>query len=594
MSLKDTRQHLIAALGDYENRVVAMSGKWGTGKSHLWRDIKVNSGDQEIARAVYVSVFGVSDINQLQLKALRAAMPVAANNAGLSEQIRKIAKAGSQVLKSVNRAFVALDELVLLAAPQFLRGRIVVLDDIERKHPKLSVDEILGFIDELTQQQDARFLLILNDDKLDEAAKDAWATLREKVIDQEVRLITTPEESFEIARAQTKTPDNYAACTKVVVDALGVDNIRVIRRIIRAVNRILGGRELSRAVLHRTIPSIALLSAIHYHGVDDAPDFDFVLNAGSVPPARNRVEWDNGTGSKDEMAAWRAKWRNLLHELGINNCDEFEELVIAFLKDGQFAANGVTKILERYEREADQLLAQQIGQALNRRLYWDIDSSDTQLVDDAKNLIPYAKHWDAYLVTILFNELATRQGGKEVGEAFVKVWIDEFRVREKGGGHGDEDLNHLHPAIVAALKAKQTRPAEVPSASLLDVVKRIVKQSAWGATEEFAMKNATARDFELTIRESNMDDRSFFLKHMIRMRNERGIYDPYFGNATQRFVDACQAILSAPASDRLARLIRRVVAGTPLGRELGVVDPAAKNTALPTEAKDTKPTSYLV
>ncbi|MGF6575136.1 putative KAP-like P-loop ATPase [Paraburkholderia sp. GAS333] len=71
MSLEDTKKHLIAALQDQENRVIAVSGKWSTGKSHLWRNFKENSGDDEIGRAVYVSVFGVSDINQLQLKALR-------------------------------------------------------------------------------------------------------------------------------------------------------------------------------------------------------------------------------------------------------------------------------------------------------------------------------------------------------------------------------------------------------------------------------------------------------------------------------------------------------------------------------------------
>ncbi|WP_027820547.1 P-loop NTPase fold protein, partial [Paraburkholderia bannensis] len=566
MSLEDTKKHLIAALQDQENRVIALSGKWGTGKSHLWRDVKEDSEDDEIGRAAYVSVFGVSDINQLQLKALRAAVPVAADNSAWAERIRRIAKAGSEVLKSINRAFGALDELALLMAPQFLRGRIVVLDDIERKHPKLSVDEILGFIDELTQQHDARFVLILNDDKLDEAANDAWATLREKVIDQEVRLITTPQESFEIARAQTKTPDGYAARTKSAVDTLGVDNIRVIRKIIRNVNRVLAGRALAPEILHRTIPSIALLSTIHYHGMDDAPDFDFVLNTGSWDDVRDEVERQKGEGKSNAIATQRAKWRELLSELGINNCDEFEELLIAFLKDGQFDASGVTKILDRYEREADQLLAKETGQALSRRLYWDADASEKQLVDDARKSIPYAKHWDAYLVTILFNELAALQGGNEVGEAFVQAWIKEFRTREKSRGNYDDDFDNLHPAIVAEIKADQAHQAhqaERATASLLEVVRRIVKQSGWGANEEFAMRKATALDFEATIRGANMEDRSFFLRHMIRMRNERRNYDSHFGNATQRFVDACRAILSAPASDRLARLIRRVVAGTP-------------------------------
>ncbi|WP_197092535.1 hypothetical protein [Burkholderia lata] len=132
-------------------------------------------------------------------------------------------------------------------------------------------------------------------------------------------------------------------------------------------------------------------------------------------------------------------------------------------------------------------------------------------------------------------------------------WIQEYRGRVKTGGHGDEDLNILHPAIVAELQPDERRGAGAASVSLLEVVKQIVKQSGWGATEEFAMKNATALDFASTIRQSRMGERAFFLKHMIRTRNERQNYDPHFGNATERFVNACQAILCAPSSDRLER-----------------------------------------
>lgn len=33
MSLNDTKAHLLELLGDDENHVIALSGKWGTGKS---------------------------------------------------------------------------------------------------------------------------------------------------------------------------------------------------------------------------------------------------------------------------------------------------------------------------------------------------------------------------------------------------------------------------------------------------------------------------------------------------------------------------------------------------------------------------------
>ena len=69
----------------------------------------------------------------------------------------------------------------MLAVPGILKDKVIVLDDIERKHDKLSIDEVLGFIDEFTQQHGARFVVILNSDQLDN--RKVWDTLREKVVE---------------------------------------------------------------------------------------------------------------------------------------------------------------------------------------------------------------------------------------------------------------------------------------------------------------------------------------------------------------------------------------------------------------------------
>lgn len=587
MSLKNTKKYLIAALADTENRVVAMSGKWGTGKSHLWRELRDESADEEIKRAVYVSVFGVSDINQLQLKALRSAIPLANKDPKRADQLGKISKIVSDTAKSLFKGFSALDELTLLGAPHFLGGRVVVLDDIERKHAKLSVDEILGFIDEYTQQHDTRFVLILNDDKLDDAGKAAWAMLREKVIDTEIRLITTPEESFEIARTQTRMRDDRVERTKAVVDTLSVDNIRVLRRIIRNVNRILPDRPLQPEILQRVIPSIALLTAIHYGALDDGPDISFVLNPRKF--ARGLLNFASGDqGSGDPK---HAEWRVLLRDLKIADCDDFEDLVVAYLSDGQLDGAAVSAIIDRYAGETDRLHAQQAGISLENKLYWDVDTSEEKLVAEAKSSLAYARHLDAFRVTYIHNELARMPGGQEVGEAFVRAWIEGYESREKTGDFESLDYSRLHPDIVNAMNAEQSQRRAISTASLFDVVRRIVKQSAWGTAEELAMRKATAADFEDTIRNSSTDDRAFFLRHMTRMRVETTNYDSYFGEATQRFVDALRNILASPSSERLARLIRRVVEDTVLAQELGVSRETANADERSYTSRPTAPTN---
>lgn len=47
-------------------------------------------------------------------------------------------------------------------------------------------------------------------------------------------------------------------------------------------NRVLENQaNLSDVLLNRVVPSTVLLSAIHYKGIEDGPDFDFVLAQGT-------------------------------------------------------------------------------------------------------------------------------------------------------------------------------------------------------------------------------------------------------------------------------------------------------------------------
>lgn len=55
MSLKETKKRLLELLSDAENRVIALSGRWGTGKTHLWGEVMKESRDETVNGALYVS-----------------------------------------------------------------------------------------------------------------------------------------------------------------------------------------------------------------------------------------------------------------------------------------------------------------------------------------------------------------------------------------------------------------------------------------------------------------------------------------------------------------------------------------------------------
>ena len=572
MSLQSTKNHLIQLLDDHDNKVVALSGKLGTGKSHLWGEVKDASGDEKVKGAIYVSLFGLSSIDQMKKKLIEMVIPGAEANPGMWESAKQAVSSGVKVLEGFHKGFGTLNDLSLILAPAMLRNKVIVLDDIERKHDKLNVEEVMGFIDEFTQQHGARIVLILNSDQL--ADKKMWDTLREKVIDQEVRLETTPAEAFGIALGIV--PTTYAARIQKTVLTCGVTNIRIICKVIKAVNRILGKREdLSDEVLSRVVPSTVLLAATHYKGIDDGPDLEFILKIA------NPDDWgDYGKKAEelDDASKLRAKWRLLLQEIGVNGCDEYENLVVEFLKSGLFDTSDVEKIIDRYASEADVMHAISMAKLFNEHVIWHHKMTDAELVAEASELAKTSHLLDAYSVTYHHQLISELQGGPPIASAFLKNWIDAFEAKKLENFEFDNFWNQpLHPDIRAAFDAAKARSQA--STTAFDACKHIVMSSGWGHKQEAVLKAATVQDFEAIIRTLEVDDLRLFMCRFLEMCVQPGSYVQHFGTATNRFMDACKNIYDDPTVPRLAKLVETLFKSSKL--EAHLAPPAAVPVAAP-------------
>lgn len=573
MSLEKTREQLIELLGNADNKVIALSGKWGTGKTHLWEDVRGKSGDDKVKNSLYVSLFGLSSVDQIKRKLMEVAIPGAEEHGGTVEAVKNMVKVGFKALADHYKALAAVNDLnLLLMAPVVLREKLIVIDDIERKHEKLGIDEVLGFIDEYSKQFGVRFLLVLNDDQLAAKAEqeNLWATFREKVIDQEIRLATTPEEAFGIAIQIW--PSKYEQALRRAVIACGITNIRIIGKVVKAANQILAGRDLSEAIQARCVPSIVFFSAIHYRGLEDGPDFQFALNVGNPDRTRfDRIE--NAEPTEDEKREDR--WRLLMSELGIHSCDDFEKVLVEFLESGLFEGEQVQAIIGRYAAEGQTMEARQNARAFITKAIWDHRVSEADLIAEAGGFPAVAPQLDPYLATELYDMLAELAGGQAVGTQVIQAWIAAFQAAGGPAPNDDNPFgNPLHPDIRAAFDAANAHAQA--QASVVEACNHIIEQRGWGTMQEVAMKRATPADFEFAIRDMNVEDLPRFMRRMIQMRLQRGTYDPHFGSATEHFMEACRAISNdqSPESARLAKLMKRLFAKTALATELNPSQPA--------------------
>lgn len=231
---------------------ILLKGEWGVGKTYLWKTriapaLKGN-------RYLYISLFGVGSVAELRSRLMTNLVGEMSSStskwkgafdigAQLVKNLPKVVAAGAKgviekqfgkdVLSYLDGLHIELDPL------QFFPSDVVVcFDDLERK--KLSDDELLGVINFLTEQKNARVLLIANESKL----SDTFKVFKEKVVWLTLKWETpanTVVKSFIDSLAIPKNRKHIYRCKDVILECLGSakhQNLRTLQRIIRLLDQI--------------------------------------------------------------------------------------------------------------------------------------------------------------------------------------------------------------------------------------------------------------------------------------------------------------------------------------------------------------------
>ncbi|CAM5407226.1 P-loop NTPase fold protein [Eoetvoesiella caeni] len=557
MSIQLTSQQLARLLDDDDSKVVALSGKWGTGKSFIWEQLQRESKNTKVTGALYTSLFGLSSLDQVKLKLIQSAAPTLEKSPTLLAGAKQFVQSSVKVLEGMHPSFGAINDLGLLFAPAVLREKLIVLDDIERKHADLDIDELLGFIDEFTQRFGARFLLILNSDNLNQ--RETWELMREKVVDEELRLTTTCEEAFEIAINLTPSP--WARQIAQAAEKCGLTNIRVVRKVIKAVNRIIGQRDhVSDAVLMRVVPSTVLLAAIHYKGIENGPDLSFVLSFNQSTENWQRFLTPQEGAQTDEESdkeRHQAQWRNFINGLSIHSCDEFELLVVEFLQSGLFDVSKVSALIDGYESEHEAMSAHYAVNIFLQKCFWEHDTTEYQLLLEAQTLAEKVHLVDAPTVTAFHDQLRELTGGSPLADEVIARWLQNFKPQ----ANTDNFLSRMfrrgiHPSIEAELhKIEEEQQADM---SVFEACKDIATSSGWNTRQEIALKVATVEAFESTIRTVPASDLQMFMAKMLDFTAQGDRYEQYFGSAMANFVEACRRIVADPTVPRLTKILNHL------------------------------------
>lgn len=205
-----------------ESFVIALNGEWGIGKTHFWNKfVEENLTEKLVCKEVaYVSLFGKNTLSDIESDIV---MQVS--------QTEKVKNFLDSRLGSIGFAGVKVSNVLSLIPKSDFKDIVICFDDFERKSNKLDTKDILGLISQFKEQKNCKIVMIYNQEEIED--KKVLSDYKDKIIDYDLHYRPTVEESFNAVADRLKVFNLYPL---EFLTQKGINNIRVIKRLINALN----------------------------------------------------------------------------------------------------------------------------------------------------------------------------------------------------------------------------------------------------------------------------------------------------------------------------------------------------------------------
>ncbi len=205
-----------------ESFVIALNGEWGIGKTYFWNKfVEENLTEKLTCKEIaYVSLFGKNTLSDIESDIV---MQVS--------QTEKVKNFLDSRLGSIGFAGVKVSNVLSLIPKLDFKDIVICFDDFERKSNKLDTKDILGLISQFKEQKNCKIVMIYNQEEIED--KKVLSDYKDKVIDYDLHYRPTVEESFNTVSDRLKVFNQYPL---EFLTQKGINNIRVIKRLINALN----------------------------------------------------------------------------------------------------------------------------------------------------------------------------------------------------------------------------------------------------------------------------------------------------------------------------------------------------------------------
>lgn len=249
-NVEKLEKKLLELIDQNNSLAIALTGKWGIGKTYLWKKFyednknyfithkKTNpkSGKKEnfIAKKyAYISLFGLDSLDSLKLAIATEVQTISTDDSVLNTDISTHFKKLFGFIGGGSTSSTAGDlrfginignKLITNIIMSHLKDTLVCLDDIERKSKNLPMSEVLGLVNYLKNERNCQVIMILHDEESED--KVDFDTQKEKVFDE----ILVLNDSLSMVK-ETINDDKIFPIYEKFYQTMGVRNLRFYQRV---------------------------------------------------------------------------------------------------------------------------------------------------------------------------------------------------------------------------------------------------------------------------------------------------------------------------------------------------------------------------
>lgn len=252
---------------------VLVKGDWGCGKTFLVKKILNETyGKKYKDNVIWISVYGLSSIQQLKQKLLKKIHPILTNK--VTQFVFNTLKTGIKTSTKIDLNNDEEGDLFFdLTIPDYETEKdgakikikkLLIIDDIERC--SIPITEIFGFFSEDILENNLRAIFISNDEKIKDSDDfDSYKSIKEKIIGMEFNVEPDITDAVKSFIKELRLEHNEELLTKKSVNVLSTlkfKNLRSIRQAfvhISQIYEIIGKTDIDKDYISNVIEVFLVL-----------------------------------------------------------------------------------------------------------------------------------------------------------------------------------------------------------------------------------------------------------------------------------------------------------------------------------------------